>query len=114
MPYDFNQEGYRQFQEDILAADGDQATLTSVLAAMQQTFTESFALVETNKTEMEAIKKENERLVESNMGLFLQIGEQAKKIQDKQVQKPLAGIEEPPKQTVREYMNDFFNKTGGY
>ena len=33
--YEFTQDSFRQFSEDIIAAGGDQATLTTILSQMQ-------------------------------------------------------------------------------
>lgn len=106
MPYAFTQEDYRKFQEEIIAAGGDQATLTSVLADMQATFTESMALVQTTKEENAAILSENERLKASNMQLFLRVGEQAKQQQIGTQQQ--SDPDSPKYRDADEYMADYF------
>lgn len=108
MPYAFTQDDYRSFQDAILAAEGDQATLTSILADMQTTFTESMALVETTKQENAAIAAENERLKTTNMSLFQQIGEQAKRLNSGP--QPIADDDEPEYKDVDSYMSSYFEK----
>lgn len=108
MPYAFNQESYRQFQEDILAAGGDQATLTSVLADMQNTMVESMALVETTRAENETILNENTRLKDANMKLFLQVGETAKSLTSKASQ-PIEDEDNPKYSSIDDYMTAYFN-----
>lgn len=111
MPYAFTQEDFRKFQDDVIKAGGDQATLTSLLSDMQTTFTESMALVETTKNENEAITAENGRLKDSNMKLFLQVGEQAKAMQTGKPESPLGGEEPESKfQSADEYMQAYFEK----
>lgn len=74
MPFEFTPESYRDFSEQIINAGGDQATLTSVLADMQGTFTDQIALATKQAADVEAITAENERLKTSNMELFLRVG----------------------------------------
>lgn len=85
MPYEFNEENWRKFSEDILAAGGDQATLTSVLADMGDTFITGVNTAEQTRSENESVRQENARLKDANMNLFLRVGEQqALKDKDKQ------------------------------
>ena len=76
MPFEFTDEGWRQFSEQILAANGDQATLTSVLSDMGDTFMTGINTNNTTQNENESIKAENQRLKDANMSLFLRVGEQ--------------------------------------
>ena len=107
MPYEFTQDGYRDFSEKIIAAGGDQATVTSILADMQDTINDNIGkltkLTEDNKT----ITAENDRLRNANMDLFLRIGSQ----------NPEGGAggqnqmqEDTKPVTISEYMDSLFNK----
>lgn len=107
MPYAFNQDDYARFQTEILDANGDQATLTSILSDFQGTFVEGMALVESTKADNERISAENERLKSANMQLFLRVGEAAK-VQQGQ-------LEQPPKEetgdkfkNADEFMKHYF------
>lgn len=75
MAYEFTTEGYRSFSEAIIAANGDQATITSILADMQDTVTNNITALETANKNVESLTSENERLKTANMNLFLRIGE---------------------------------------
>lgn len=110
MPYEFTQEDFRKFTEKIIGAEGDQATLTSELTDMQSTFTEAMALVETTKTENEKIAAENDRLKQSNMSLFLRVGEQAKSKDDNRNSQQDDGDKFA---NADEYMQAYFDKIGG-
>lgn len=77
MPYEFTVESFREFSDHVLAGGGDQATLTTVLADMQNVITDNVALKAKQEKDMEALEKENKRLKEANMELFLRIGSQA-------------------------------------
>ena len=75
--YEFTQDSFRQFSEDIIAAGGDQATLTTLLSQMQGVIVDNIGLLEKTKQSADTISKENERLKSANMDLFLRIGAQA-------------------------------------
>lgn len=74
MPYTFTPEDFSKFSEDILKAEGDQATLTSLLADMQGTVTEAIAKDIAQSKKVETIEAENTRLKDANMALFLRVG----------------------------------------
>ena len=76
MPYAFNPDGYSEFSGAILAAEGDQATLTSVLADMQGTFVEGVAAQAALQADYDRLKAENDRLLTANSQLFLRVGQQ--------------------------------------
>lgn len=107
MPYEFTQDGYRDFSEKIIAAGGDQATVTSILADMQDTVNDNIGkltkLTEDNKT----ITAENERLRNANMDLFLRIGSQSPE-GGAGGQEGNQGDDKPI--TISEYMDKLFNK----
>ena len=102
MPYDFTQDAYREFSEAILGANGDQATLTTILSDMQDTFNKGIAdLTATNETNTN-VTKENERLKQANMDLFLRLGTP---------QEPNKPSEEPSKpMSTKEYMEHYFER----
>lgn len=77
MAYEFTVDSFREFSDHVLAGGGDQATLTTVLADMQNVFTDNVALQAKQVQDIEALQKENKRLKEANMELFLRIGSQA-------------------------------------
>lgn len=101
MPYEFTQEGFREFSEAILGTNGDQASLTTILADMQDTFTDSIAALTTAKANEEAMGKERDRLKEANMDLFLRVGAY-------QQEKPSDKLKETPAIGTSEYMKKFF------
>lgn len=103
MPYNFTLDDYRKFTEDIIKTEGDQATLTTILADMQDTFTDNIALVESERSEREKLSKENTRLKESNMSLFLRVGAQARGEDN-------TPPEEEKTQTVSEYMTKYLEQ----
>lgn len=78
MPFEFTSDAWKDFTDQILAAGGDQATLTSVLTDMGDTFTTAINTNQQTQENADRITKENERLKEANMSLFLRIGEQRK------------------------------------
>ena len=105
MPYNFTPEDYRKFTEDILKADGDQATLTTVMADMQETFVKGMASIEEAQKTAASKEEENNRLLEANRKLFMErVGgdlttpEAASKPEE---QKPL---------TTAEYMQNYFKQ----
>lgn len=104
MAYEFTIDSFRTFSDDIIAANGDQATITSRLADMQDAFTDSIARLTKAEHDAEEIGKENERLRQANLDLFLRVGEKAKTPQ----------MENDPKedhqQSTAEYMQSYFDK----
>lgn len=74
MPYEFTQEDYSKFSQDIINAGGDQATLTSVLADMSGTVVDAIAKASVDTQKLNDITAENERLKSANMELFLRVG----------------------------------------
>lgn len=77
MPYDFTADSFKKFQEDVIKAEGDQATLTTLLADMQGTFVEAIAKDATMTDKVSVVTAENERLRNANMELFLRVGQKA-------------------------------------
>ena len=105
MPSAFTPEDYSRFQSAILEAEGDQATLTSILSDFQDTFTASFAQVNSMSADNSRILAENQRLKQTNLELFQRIGTPLQQI-------PKTEPEEPPEskyKNVDEYMQDFFS-----
>ena len=111
MPYEFTPDGFNAFSADILAAEGDQATLTSVLADMQGTFVESVASKQAADTDIQKIREENNRLLEKNAQLFLRVGQQIN-AENGFGGSPQPKPEEKPLSTA-EYMNNYFLKLKG-
>ena len=107
MPYAFTPDDYSRFQEDIIQAGGDQASLTTILSDFQGTFLESKAVVDSTQADMERLTAENQRLKDANMTLFLRVGEQVRQ-QDTPPQSPPED-EEPKYKNVDEYLTAFFN-----
>lgn len=108
MAYEFTQDSYREFSQAIIDAKGDQATITSVLADMQDTFNDNIGLLATTRKDNEGLTAENKRLKDANMDLFLRIGAQKEEINNQ-----TGGREEPKEQSVDEYMQSYFEKLGG-
>ena len=103
MAYEFTQEGFRTFSEALVEAKGDQATVTSILADMQDTFNDNIGKLTAITQKNEAIKAENERLRSANMDLFLRIGTSKEEIQG----------ESPAQEksvSTAEYMENYFKK----
>lgn len=104
MAYEFTLDSFRTFSDDIIGANGDQATITSRLADMQDAFTDSIARLTKAEHDAEEIGKENERLRQANLDLFLRVGESARTPQ----------VENNPKdehqQSTAEYMQSYFDK----
>lgn len=76
MPFEFNEDAWNDFTQQILNAQGDQATLTSVLTDMGDTFTTAINTTRQTQENANKVQEENTRLKEANMNLFLRIGEQ--------------------------------------
>lgn len=109
MPYEFTPEDFSKFSEDIIKAGGDQATLTSLLADMQGTYTDAIAKSMADTRTLETTTAENERLKAANYQLFLRVGEKdTEKIPGHQPQHN----EEKPLDTS-DYMQSYFNKLDG-
>lgn len=104
MPYEFTSDGYSKFSEDILKAEGDQATLTSLLADMQATVTEAIAKQTVDSERVQTVESENDRLRRANMDLFLRVGEQARQ---QTGEKPRESEDSPPVDT-KSYMRQYF------
>ena len=107
MAYEFTVDSYRTFSDDVINANGDQATITSRLADMQDAFTNSIGRLTKAEQDAESLKQENERLRQANLDLFLRIGESAKP----STANPPA--DEDVVDGVDEYMNKFFDKLEG-
>lgn len=107
MAYEFTVDSYRTFSDDIINANGDQATITSRLADMQDAFTNSIGRLTKAEQDAESLKQENERLRQANLDLFLRIGESAKPSTSNQP------ADEDVVEGVDEYMNKFFDKLEG-
>lgn len=75
MAYEFTQEGFNEFSRQILDAQGDQGTLTTILADMQETFSGAVNTQVENTEKIEKLTNENEHLLKKNMDLFLRIGQ---------------------------------------
>lgn len=108
MPYAFTAEDFNKFTEDVLKAEGDQATLTTLLADMNGTITEAIAKDIASTSEVETVRAENERLKKANMDLFLRVGVQVES--DKERKK---NEEEEKPLSVNDYMTSYFNKLDG-
>lgn len=106
MPYEFTPEGFNQFSEDVLKAEGDQATLTTLLADMQGTITEAIAKDRVNQQTVDTVTAENTRLRAANMTLFLRVGADAR---DGDKEQPNEQEEEKPMDTA-DYMREYFNR----
>lgn len=105
MPYEFTPEGYNQFSQDILKAEGDQAIITTLLADMQGTVTDAIARDIAGTKTVEDVTAQNARLKEANMNLFLRLGEKAKGEETSQ-----KDDDPPPPVSTRDYMNAYFDK----
>ena len=106
MPYSFTAEDFNKFSEDIIKAEGDQATLTSLLADMNGTITEAIAKDIANAEKVTTVTAENDRLRKANMDLFLRVGQVAespsKPKQDE--------VEKPDIPATQSYMESYFEK----
>lgn len=82
MSFDFTTDSWSDFTKQVIESKGDQATLTTLLSDMQDTFTTGI----TTQTELDktnkSLKEENGRLKEANMALFLRVGEHKKDSQE--------------------------------
>lgn len=107
MPYEFTQEAFQQFSQDVIAANGDQATLTSLLADMQGTFTDNIGIAAKQTKDLETLNAEADRLRKANMDLFLRVGTQAEQGSKPSDDGQGAGGNSL---TVEEYMHKIFDK----
>lgn len=107
MPYEFTQEAFQQFSQDVIAANGDQATLTSLLADMQGTFTDNIGIAAKQTKDLETLNAEADRLRKANMDLFLRVGTQAEQASKPSDDGQGAGGNSL---TVEEYMHKIFDK----
>lgn len=98
MAFDFTLEGYRDFSEKIIAANGDQATITSVLAEMQDTVIDKIGLLAKQEQDLDGFTAENQRLKAANAELFFRIGTNAQQAADP----PLP--EDKPPLTVADFL----------
>lgn len=103
MPYDFTSDDFKKFSEDIIQADGDQATITTILADMQTTVFDAIGDSLNKAKELQKIQDENARLLKANMDLFLRTGTQKPEEKDKEV-------EDKKDLTTSDYMESYFNK----
>ena len=106
MPYEFTAEEFNRFSEEILKAEGDQATLTSLLADMNGTITGAIAKDISQTEQVKTVTAENERLRKANMDLFLRVGQ----VMESPGPSGQQQTEEPKKLTTAEYMNQYFDK----
>ncbi len=104
MPFELTPESYRNFSDQVIKAEGDQATLTTLLADMQETFTQAIASDNAARERVATIEAENKRLLEANMKLFLRTGEEASS-----QSQPKAKEEEKP-QSVSGYLESYFEE----
>ena len=113
MAYEFNQESFQKFSEDVLAANGDQSLLTAALADMQMVMTEALATVTAATEQTQAAQEEATRLRESNMNLHRRIGEQALQLSGSIIQQGQGDIPHQQETPIHErgtaaYMERFF------
>ena len=73
MAYEFTQDSFRQFSEEVISAGGDQATLTTLLSQMQDVIIDNIGKMEQLTQNNENVTKENGRLKSANMDLFLRM-----------------------------------------
>lgn len=111
MPYNFTVEEFSRFSQEVIQAGGDQATLTSLLADMQGTFTEAVAKDIATGERLTTVTAENERLRTANMDLFLKVG--TKVAEDAGIKTNQEPEPEEKQQGVAEFMNCYFNKLKG-
>ena len=105
MPYTFTAEDFTKFSEDVVKAEGDQATVTTILADMQGTIQDAIAKDVANTQKVADLTAENERLKTANMQLFLRIGTPADP-------KPAENEQEvnSDKSATERYMDSYFEK----
>lgn len=106
MPYEFTAEEFNRFSEEILKAEGDQATLTSLLADMNGTITGAIAKDMAQTEKVNTVTAENDRLRKANMDLFLRVGQ----VMENPGPSGQQQTEEPKKITTADYMTQYFEK----
>lgn len=77
MAYEFTAEDFNKFTEDIIASNGDQAQMSTILADMQGTLVENIGIRATLEKNAEDYKSENDRLKSANMELMMRLGQKA-------------------------------------
>lgn len=110
MPYTFSAEDFSKFMNDVLKANGDQATLTSLLSDMQGTVSDAIISSQKDKADVERITTENNRLREANFNYFNQIGEFNKNRASLEKQKPDSDPDDAEESGTAEYMADYFKR----
>lgn len=101
MPYEFSPESFTTFTSDILAANGDQATITDHIGEMADVITSAYAEINRIKDEMKTLESERDRLKDTNSRLILRVGAFSDNVVDK-------GSYSPEKISVRDYMDEYF------
>ena len=107
MPYEFTQDDFMKFQQAVLEAGGDQASLTGILTDFQDTMISAMGIVENAVQENAQLKDENSRLEKSNKDLFFRVGETVRQ-QQAQESRGFGLAEAPEAQTVAEYLDAWF------
>lgn len=101
MPYEFNPESFTAFTSDILAANGDQATITDHIGEMADVITSAYAEMTKVREEMKSVELERDRLKDTNSRLIMRVGAFSENSVDAR----------PPvseKISVRDYMDEYF------
>ena len=103
MAFEFTPEGYQKFSQAVLDANGDQATLTGILADMQETFSGAVSTVADNTAKITTLEQDNQRLLAKTMDLFLRVGQTINQQQ---------GTPAPAQKTqsTAEYMHEYLAK----
>lgn len=105
MQYEFTPESFAQFRDDIMAANGDQATLSLAIADMQDVFINGMGSVKSSTEAAQAAEAECARLRSVNSQLLLKVGENIPQAQQ------AAPEEEKPKfDSVESYMHNWLEK----
>lgn len=110
MPYEFTADDFTKFTDDILKAEGDQATLTAAIIDMQGTITEAIAQNTQATEQLAKLSEENQRLRERNLELFYQVGNEQRRRAGIPAQELDEQIPEEKSKGTAEYMLDYFNK----
>lgn len=110
MPYTFSAEDFSKFMNDVLKANGDQATLTSLLSDMQGTVSDAIISSQQDKADVERITTENNRLREANFNYFNQIGEFNKNRASTEKPKADPDPDESEESGTEEYMASYFKR----
>lgn len=93
-------EEHAELMRNILAANGDQAKLSTLLTQVSEDYGKILTEDETLKGENETVKKDNENLKNANMQLFLKIPSEPPK------------KDEPPADEKRTF-DELFDEKGG-